>query len=588
MFPDRGPGIAPPSRNFSEVLRKLPVEQQGAVSGVRMEHNPQAGADLLATNKPETIPLLFSLLVSDDVPAGEKTHALSNMKAALDNPSSSGLSRKISGEPDEFFTKLVERGGRPTLDIVPTSEGERYLSIIFANFQTGLANAPAKTLAGENTDILRVGPDEIDVNYLIEAAAVGVLDKRMTANFRQALLRTLLTVGSTRPEIFSDTASYQYSIAMEHLVPKVIGRDASEVSFLPTQIQPPEEQVLQAETQPAATEEPREPRRLRLFGIDVKGALEQARVKLSTGAKVTLESPQPDEMLLTRPPEGWQLPAEGAPEGPAQPPAQEPGAQLTPEAREEAEPLFGELRQAQQQTRGTSEERSARRERIGELEGQIDTLIGQPGENLEAFLAQRQRTNEAINTYYSLENAIIGGQLGQEQLTRQRDEKFIAQLSQEAQDAFRIYTQTQEAYQERAQDDPERNAKANTLYAERLALGTLLRKESGINMEEMERMERASWSREEAFLTLLEQEPNASFDELASAFTAKMWAEIEVEKTREENFTRGSEFLREAAEKAGLAFKRSGFGEDLVAKTPSESPPEEETPPPPEWRPPTP
>lgn len=226
MFPDTGLGVAP-GNNFSEIFRKLPPEQQPIMNALRSGNNPQAGADFLATNSSDTIPLLFTILASEDTPQQAKVATIDNIRSALVNPSSSGLARKIPGEPDEFFARLVEKATRARLDFFPTQEAQRYVQLILANFQTGLANAPAKTLAGENPDILRKGAYDVDEHYLLEAAIVGVLDRKLPANFRETLLRTLLFVGSTRPEIFSRLASYR-SIPVVDLVPKIVGRETPE------------------------------------------------------------------------------------------------------------------------------------------------------------------------------------------------------------------------------------------------------------------------------------------------------------------------------------------------------------------------
>lgn len=210
------------ANEFSEVSVKLPIEQQAVFSGLTRRNNPRGGADFIATGSPNTIPLLFSLLVSEDTSLEGKMSALANVRGALVDPAASGLSTKVPGDPERFFNNLVNKSTRDTLEFPPTERAQEYLQAMLANFQVQMTRSPAVTLAGENPNIFRIDNLPVDENYLLETVIIGTLSKDLPENFRQTLLRTLLFVGSKNPNILTHSI-----INIPNLVPEIMGTETA-------------------------------------------------------------------------------------------------------------------------------------------------------------------------------------------------------------------------------------------------------------------------------------------------------------------------------------------------------------------------
>lgn len=231
--PDAGPiQIDPYIRRFDTVLRRLPVEQQAIIEGVTNSVNPAAGADFLAeTPQQEVLPLLFSLLIGGDISTNQKAQALSNIRAALVDPSNSGLSQKIAETPELFFNNLVAQSAQETLGFGPTPKAQQYLNEIFSNFQAEIAEAQFKTLAGENLDIFKTGARPLNSAHFLEAVIAGALDKKFPEDFRQTLVRTLLFAASN-PSFFTGLifsyASYSDTLQIGDLLPRIMRTETSQ------------------------------------------------------------------------------------------------------------------------------------------------------------------------------------------------------------------------------------------------------------------------------------------------------------------------------------------------------------------------
>lgn len=166
----------------SEVLRR-----------VTEPNSPRAGTEFLTgLQKKDVIPSLFRVLQAGGA-IQEKVAALGNVRRALEEPEKSGLADHIlEKNPEDFINKVILEAAKGA-SITPSTEAERALETIRGNFRSSVERNRTQTLTGRNVEILM---RDVPPEFLMEAVAGGVFNKKEDPEFRQALFKTFLTLSA--------------------------------------------------------------------------------------------------------------------------------------------------------------------------------------------------------------------------------------------------------------------------------------------------------------------------------------------------------------------------------------------------------
>lgn len=146
-----------------------------------------ATAEFLSkTPKRQIVPTIFSVLSSDKGPQ-MKVNLLTNIKDCLDDPTM--LSRFLTEHPTDFFDSAILEAPKSKVSVAPSENAQRNLERIRTNFDKEAQKNRVLVVSGGKPQILF---DGVDPNFLIEAIASGVFDKKQPYDFRKALMRSLV------------------------------------------------------------------------------------------------------------------------------------------------------------------------------------------------------------------------------------------------------------------------------------------------------------------------------------------------------------------------------------------------------------
>lgn len=156
-------------------------------------NNPRAGTEFLTgLHKKDVIPNLFRILQGGG-PIQEKVATLGNVRRAFEEPRKSGLADNIIEKtPEDFINKVILEAAKST-SITPSAEAQGALETIRGNFRSAVESNRTQTLTGRSVEILM---RNIPPQFLLEAVAGGIFNKKEDPEFRQVLFKTFLTLSA--------------------------------------------------------------------------------------------------------------------------------------------------------------------------------------------------------------------------------------------------------------------------------------------------------------------------------------------------------------------------------------------------------